>query len=310
MRDPRKIVMRISLGASVVMLSGKMLAFFLTHSAVILSDAAESVVHGFATGFAAIALWYSARPADANHPYGHGRIAFFSAGFEGSLVFVASLSVMYMGVHALIQGPQLRNLELGLAITGGLAGINLVLGTTLIRVGKKHNEIILVANGRHVLSDMWTSAAAIIGVGLVMITGFVWLDPVAAILVGAYIMTTGLRLMRESFAGLMDELDPEVANTLTSVLNDAVRQEQITGFHQLRCRKANKELWVDVHILVPDEMRTDEAHSRVTAVEDAIRSSFPSDHVHITSHVEPADHETAHPDEHMGFGDPLADAPT
>ncbi len=290
------------------MLTGKMLAFFLTHSAVILSDAAESVVHGFATAFAAIALWYSQRPADANHPYGHGRIAFFSAGFEGSLVFVASLSVVYVGVRSLAQGPELRNLELGLAITGGLAAINLILGTTLVRVGKQHNELILIANGRHVLSDMWTSAAAIGGVGLVMITGYRWLDPVAAILVGAYIMMTGLRLMRESFSGLMDELDPEVAKTLTSVLNEAVTRRQVAGFHQLRCRKANKELWVDVHILVPDEMRTDEAHARVTGVEEAMRSKFPSDRVHITSHVEPADHEAAHPDEHTDVGDPLANA--
>ncbi|MGB0714781.1 MAG: cation diffusion facilitator family transporter, partial [Phycisphaerae bacterium] len=182
MRDARKTVMRISLAASALMLSGKSVAYFLTNSTAILSDALESIVHGFATGFAALSLWYAAQPADENHPYGHGRIAYFSAGFEGSLVMMASLSIMYSGVSAFIHGVELDRIGYGLGITGLLACINLVLGYSLIRVGKAHNELILIANGRHVLSDMWTSIAAIVGLVLVVVTGWTWLDPLTALL--------------------------------------------------------------------------------------------------------------------------------
>jgi cation diffusion facilitator family transporter len=297
--------MRISLAVSLLMLAGKSLAFFMTHSTAILSDALESLVHGFATGFAAVSLWYASQPADVNHPYGHGRIAYFSAGFEGSLVLAASLSIIITGVLALIQGSQLTSLGTGLAITGGLAAINLVLGFGLIRVGKAHNEIIIIANGRHVLSDMWTSVAAIIGVGLVILTGWSWLDPVTAIIIGVFIMMTALRLLRESFAGLMDEVDPAISAKLTQVLRTAKDEERISGFHQLHCRRINKELWIDVHILVPGELRTDDAHTRVLIVEKRLVDAFPQDAVHVITHVEPDDHDLAHPEGHPSTGDPL-----
>lgn len=301
--------MIVSLLASMVMLVGKITAYTITHSTALLADAAESVVHGVATGLAVFSLWFAARPADANHPYGHGRIAYFSAGFEGALVLLASLVVIYSGVAGLIYGPQLRQLGLGLTIAGGLALVNLVLGLALIRIGKKYNSLIVSANGKHVLSDMWTTAAAIVGVGLVMITGVAWLDPVTAILIGGYIMVTGASLVRKSIAGLMDELDPQLSQRLIDGLQAAVREGHIVDYHQLRCRMINDELWIDVHLLVPGELATFEAHNRVSHVEASLLGLFPRERVHITSHIEPHDHENAHPGGHVDVGDPLSEEP-
>jgi cation diffusion facilitator family transporter len=297
--------MAASLLVSIVMLAGKLTAYLLTHSTAILADAVESVVHGAATGLAAFSLWLAGRPADKEHPYGHGRIAYFSAGFEGALVFAAAVAVIYGGVRGLIHKPQLDNLGLGLAIAAGLAVVNLALGLTLVRIGRRHNALILVANGKHVLADVWTTAAAIVGVGLVMITKVEWLDPLAALLIGVLIMASGLSLVRSSIAGLMDEVDPDVSRRLVKGLQTQVEQGRIVGFHQLRCRLVNDELWVDVHVLVPGEMPAGEAHRAVSQLEEAVHSLFPSQRVHVTSHIEPADHEAAHPGGHRGVSDPL-----
>ncbi len=304
-RDPRLFVMRVSLAASVVMLVGKLLAYYLTHSVALLSDAAESVVHGVATGLATSSLSFSAKPADANHPYGHGRIAYFSAGFEGALVLVASFAVIYSGISGLFHEPQLEHLGVGLAISGGLALINLALGWSLVHVGNKHNSLILIANGKHVFSDMWTTVAAISGLTLVMATGCIWLDPLVAILIGSYIMLTGASLIRKSFAGLMDELDSQTLKKLVGGLQGAVDRGHIVDFHQLRCRKINDQIWIDVHVLVPGNLSTTDAHDRVTQVETSLHELFPNTQVVVTSHIEPADHESAHPGGHDGISDPL-----
>jgi len=287
------------------MLVGKLTAYFVSHSMAILSDAAESVVHGAATGLAAFSLRYAAAPPDERHPYGHGRIAYFSVGFEGALVLAASLAVIGSGVVGLMRAPTFRDLGLGMALSGLLAAINLVLGLSLIRIGQRRNALILVANGKHVLSDMWTTLAAIVGVGLVMLTGVSWLDPLAALLIGVWIMGSGLTLVRRSFAGLMDEVEPELSDRLRAELHGQVRQGLIADFHQLRCRRLNDEIWVDVHVLVGGDEPMVAAHGKVTQMEDSIRRLFPRDRVHVTSHIEPVDHEAAHPGGHPGARDPL-----
>lgn len=296
--DERKVVMFLSLLASVVMLAGKLTAYMITHSAAIFSDAAESVVHGAATGLAAVSLWYAARPADADHTYGHGRIAYFSAGFEGALVSAAALVVIWNGVAGLLQGRELRNLGAGLAISAALAIINLVLGWALIRVGRAHNTLILIANGRHVLADVWTTAAAVVGVGLVMLTGVTWLDPAAALVIGLIILRNGARLVRESFGGLMDRVDPALTQRLTDGLQARADDGLIVDFHELRCRQVDDAIFIDVHVLVPGELNMGAAHERVTELERSVRSLFPQNRVQITSHLEPADHEAAHPGGH------------
>lgn len=304
--NPKTVVMAVSLGASVLMLAGKLTAYFLTDSAAIFSDAAESVVHGVATGFAAFSLWLAARPPDTSHPYGHGRIAYLSAGFEGGLVLAASVAVIYSGIDAFLHERALRQLGVGLTICGALALVNLALGVSLVLVGKSHASIILIANGRHVLSDMWTTVAAILGVGLVLLTGEPWLDPLTALVIGLFILYSGMQIIRSSIRGLMDEASSELSAKLVGVLDRAVEERVISEYHQLRFRKVNDEIWVEVHVLVPGEFSVSEAHARVDRVENAIRHRFEGQPVRITSHVEPADHESAHPEGHPEIADPFS----
>lgn len=297
-RDPRKIAMLVSLAAAAVMLAGKLTAYFLTQSAAIFSDAAESVVHGAATALAAFSLWYADRPADVEHPYGHGRIVYFSAGFEGALIAATALLVLYNGVRGLVYGVELANLGVGLTISAGLAAVNLVLGLALVQIGKRHNALVLVANGRHILSDVLTTVAAILGVGLVMATGQAFFDPAAALVIGLLILATGLRLLREAFGGLMDEVAPTIIDQLAEELQRQKDAGTIAGFHQLRCRHTNDQLWVDLHVLIPGHVPTREAHRRVTQLESALHALPLEDQLHVTSHIEPADHEMAHPAGH------------
>lgn len=303
--DPRQTAMAVSLLVSFLMLAGKLTAYSLTHSFALLADAAESLVHGVATGLATFSVWYAARPADSGHPYGHGRIAYFSAGFEGALVLAAAITVTGSGVIGLLRGPQLRNLGWGLTIAGLLAAVNLVLGLWLVHVGRTRNAIIVAANGHHVLSDMWTSVAAIVGVALVAVSGLTWPDPAVAVLIGVYIGATGLAMIRRSFGGLMDELDPASSQRLVACLEQSVDEGLITGYHQLRGRRLNDELWVDVHMLVRGDLTTRASHERVTQVEHALQALFPEERVRISTHIEPADHEAAHPDGHPDVRDPL-----
>ena len=299
--------MLVSLLTSIMMLGGKLIAYAVSHSYAILADAAESVVHGVATSLAAFSLWLAAQPADRNHPYGHGRIAYFSAGFEGGLVFCAACAILVTAVFGLTQGAAHTDLGTGIAITGVLAAINLVLGAALVIIGRKHHSLIVEANGTHVLSDMWTSLAAIVGVGLVMLTGLAWLDPLVAMGMGLYVGWTGARLLRRSVSGLMDEVTPDLTRIIVEELDKAVSGGRIAAFHQLRCRQLNDELWIDVHLLVAGNLPITEAHARATAVENAVRSRFADRAVHVSSHIEPAEHDLAHPGGHADQPDPLAE---
>jgi cation diffusion facilitator family transporter len=287
--------MLASLGVAVVMLVGKLATYFITGSTAILSDALESVIHLFATGIAALSLWYAAQPPDPAHPYGHGKIAYFSSAFEGLLIALAALAIIVTAVEALITGPELQRLGIGLAITAALAAVNAALGIALIRVGKRHNAIVLIANGQHVLTDMWTSLGVLVGVGLVWWTGVLWLDPVVALLVGANIIWTSYRLLLRSYEGLMEKADAGDTARIVERLQAAEGAGAVSGWHQLRHRRVNDHVWVEVHLLFPPTLSITEAHARATAVEADVRALFPRDDVLITSHLEPDTHEHDHP---------------
>jgi cation diffusion facilitator family transporter len=287
------------------MLVGKMGAYLATGSTAILSDALESVIHLFATAIAAVSLWYAAQPPDPAHPYGHGKAAYFSSGFEGALILVAALAIFWEGGRALVEGPELQRLGLGLLITAALALTNLVLGLSLIRVGKRTNALVLVANGHHVLTDMWTSLGVLVGIGLVWATGALWLDPVVAMLAAVNILWTAGGLMRTAYAGLMERADPADTARAVDALEAAVADGRIAGFHHLRHRRVNDLVWVEVHLLLPDALRLDEAHRDATAVEADLRALFPHDRVQITSHLEPASHEHPEGQPHAAVADAL-----
>lgn len=280
--------MRASLGIAVLMLVGKLYAFVLTGSAAIFSDALESVVHLGATGMAAFSLWYARQPADHKHPYGHGKIAYFSSGIEGALIAVAGAAIVWESVRALVEGSELQNLGVGLAITGGLGLVNLALGLFLIRTGKRTNSLVLVANGHHVLTDMWTSLGVLVGVALVLMTGQAWLDPVVALIMGLNILWTSGSLMRTAGRGLMDSADPDATARVLDVLREA---GEIDGFHHVRHRRVNDRVFLEQHLLFEDDLPLHEAHRRASAVEARQRALFPESLVQITSHLEPLSHE-------------------
>ncbi|MCC6696408.1 MAG: cation transporter [Candidatus Hydrogenedentes bacterium] len=298
--------MTASLATAILMLAGKMFAYVMTGSAAILSDAAESVVHIAATGVAGFSLWYARQSPDRAHPYGHGKIAYFSAGFEGAMILSAAAFIYYSSILELIEGPDLKHLGLGIIITGALCLVNLALGLFLVRVGRSRNSLILVANGKHVLTDMWTSAGVVIGVVIVQVTNYVWLDPIVAILVATNILKEGIGLIHGASKGLLDQADPSKTPLILKVLDEAVAQGRVTDYHQLRHRQSNDVIWVEVHLQVPGETSTDTAHGIATSIEDAIEGLFPGFIVNVTSHVEPEQHDAAHPQGHPGLHDAYA----
>jgi len=249
----------ISLAVSVVLLAAKYQAYLLTGSTAILSDALESIVNVVAAVFAVGGLIFAGRPADRNHPYGHGKIEFFSAAFEGGLIAFAAVVIIYEVVQSLIRGVEIRRLESGLVIVffAGLA--NLALGWFLIRTGRRHASLTLVADGQHVLSDFYTSAGIVVGLLLVHLTGVAWLDPLVAGVVALNLMWTGFRLVRHAAGGLLDEEDTALLNRILEVLQAHVGQGVIR-VHHLRAIRAGRFHHVDAHLVVPEFWPVEQAH--------------------------------------------------
>jgi cation diffusion facilitator family transporter len=249
----------ISLAVSVVLLAAKYQAYRLTGSTAILSDALESIVNVVAAVFAIGALIFAGRPADRNHPYGHGKMEFLSAAFEGGLIAFAALVILYEVVQSLIHGVELRSLDLGLAIVLGAGLVNLALGYYLIRAGRRYDSLTLTADGRHVLADFYTSAGIVVGLLLVRITGLTVLDPVVAAVVALNLMWTGVRLIRQAAAGLLDEEDPALLDRLLNVLQPHLSQGVIR-VHHLRAISAGRFHHVDAHLVVPEFWSVERSH--------------------------------------------------
>lgn len=260
----RRRAAMLSLVIGMVLLGGKWIAYVFTGSHAILSDALESIVNIAASGFALISVILSARPPDPKYPYGYGKIANFSAGFEGGLIALAALAIFYEAAQGLLFPEKLSRLGFGFALVLIASLVNLVLGLWLIRTGRKSDSLILIADGRHVLADSYTSFGVVVGVALVWSTGIHWLDPVVAILVGLNILWTGYQLVRESILGLMDRADPELLEKIVGSLQGVRRQGWI-DVHQLRAWRAGDRVFVDFHLVVPADwtvVRLHEAHDR------------------------------------------------
>lgn len=294
----QRLSMLFSLGVGVLMFVVKIGAYAMTGSLAILSDAAESVVHVVAVSFATYSLWLSHRPVDKSHPYGHEKIAFFSAGFEGAMIVLAACYIIYAVLHGWFHGLRLEHLGIGAAFTAGAAILNGALGTYLIWQGKKRHSLILEADGKHVLTDAYTSAGVIVGLVLVLITGWLPFDPILAILVAMNILWSGGKLIRRSIAGLMDEVDPQLESVIEAAL-DRITSKSGIRYHGLRYRNAGNTVWIEFHLLFPRETTLEEAHAVATRVEETIEESLPMP-VKIISHLETSEnHETAHKRSHI-----------
>jgi len=284
--------MNISLATGFLMLVAKWIAFGLTGSSVIFSDAAESVVHIVAVWFAWYALRVGSRPPDKEHPYGHDKVSFMSAGVEGGLICVAAVVIIISAVDKLIVGVELQKLEIGMTITAGVAAVNLALGLFLLRTGKRNRSLVVEANGRHVMTDVWTSAGAVIGLVFAQWSGLLWLDPVIAILFGANIIREGGNLVLISVRGLMDTADPATLQAVQNVINEFCVAHYCTS-HRLRLRTSGNTIHVDYHLLMPDDMRMQDAHNLATQLEDLIRIALDHDaevFTHLESFSQPDGH--------------------
>lgn len=283
--DDQKRAMNLSLGVALVLLVVKVTAAVVTGSSAVYSDAAESVVHLLAVAFAAWALRLAHKPADETHHFGHDKVAFLSAGFEGAMIAAAAVLILYEAVRQFIYGVSISNLGLGAAITGAAAVVNLVLGLLLIRVGKKNNSPLLKANGEHVLTDVWSSGAVLVALGLIYCTGWLWWDPIAAVLAAANIFRVGFKLIRESLGGLLDEADPAVEKKICELLDKEVAQRGL-AYHNFRHRHSGRTHWVEFHLVFDDDLTVGQAHDAATEVEAAVAAALHPDG-RVISHLEP-----------------------
>ena len=275
---------KLSFAFGIVMLLIKWYAYFLTNSSAILSDAAESIVHIIGVGFAVFSLWYSLQPADEKHTYGHEKITYFSAGFEGSLIILAAFYIIFISVKRLIYGIEIANIDQGTIFTITASIINLFLGLFLVRKGRKTDSLILIANGKHVLTDSWTSFGVVIGLLLTWFTGWLPFDPIVAIIAAINILFAGGALIRESVAGLMDEVDVKDIEIIKKILNENVKEKKL-DYHKLRIRDSGDTIWIDFHLLFPKTILLEDAHSCATEIENKIKESLKKK-VNITSHLE------------------------
>jgi cation diffusion facilitator family transporter len=287
----QKRMMNLSLGVAVLLLGAKVTAAALTGSSVIYSDAAESVVHLLAVCFAVWALRLTHKPADATHHFGHDKAAFLSAGFEGAMISAAALLILYEAGKQMIFGVRIEHLGLGMALTSVAAAINLVLGLSLVAAGKRNGSPLLRANGMHVLTDVWSSIAALVALGLYYFSGWAWWDPIAAILAALNILRMGCRLIRESLGGLLDEADPECERRIREKLDEEVAKRGLS-YHNLRHRHSGRTHWVEFHLVFDDSLSVGEAHAAATDIEAGVAGMLHPDG-RVISHLEPRSAEDA-----------------
>jgi len=276
----------LSIAAAVATITLKVIAWALTGSVGLLSDAAESVVNLVAAVVAMAALRWAVKPADEDHAYGHAKAEYFSAGVEGALILVAAVAIAVAAVGRLLHPQPLESVGIGLLVTAVATAINLVVGLTLLRAGRRARSIVLEADGKHLITDVWTSVGVIIGVAGVVITGWERLDPIVALAVAANILVAGGGLLRRSAGGLMDraleEPDLEaIRDVLAEFERDGVR------FHALRTRQAGSRRFISVHVLVPGAWTVQRGHDLVEHVEGSLCSRLPG--ASVFTHLEPAE---------------------
>lgn len=271
-------------------------AYFLTGSVGILSDALESLVNLLAAVIALIALSVAARPADEDHAYGHNKAEYFASGFEGGLILVAAGSIAYTSIARLLAPRSIDAPVLGLAVSGFASLINLAVALVLARAGRRFESITLEADARHLMTDVWTSAGVIGGVGIAAATGWTVLDPIVALVVAANIVRTGIDLLRRSALGLLDTALPEnVRGQIDQVL--AAHEEAGVHFHALRTRRAGRWRFVSFHVLVPGDWSVQRGHDLLERIEGEIRERVPF--CTIFTHLEPIEDPVSWDDQRL-----------
>lgn len=274
--DPRKenlFMQKIVVAVAVLLFAIKIFAYFLTHSVAILTDALESIANVAAGFIGLFSLYIASQPKDQNHPYGHGKAEFLSAGVEGSLIIIAGIVILYQSVISLVYPHPIHKLGNGMGLIALTALINYVVGYISIKKGKKNNSLALIASGRHLHSDTYSTLVIIGGLILIYFTKIQWLDSLVALGFTVFIIITGYRILRKSIAGIMDEADLDLLKDMAISL-DKNRQENWVDLHNLRVIKYGGQLHVDCHLTVPWYLNVHEAHSEIEKLGVLIKTDF------------------------------------
>lgn len=274
----------LAIAGAVVTIALKALAYYFTGSVGLLSDALESVVNLVAAIIALWALTMAHKPPDEEHPYGHTKAEYFSSIIEGMMVIAAAMVIGYAAYERILHPRDIAQVDIGLAVAAIASAINFAIAWQLLRAGKKYDSITLIADAKHLFTDVWTSVGVIVGVGLVAITGISIIDPIIAILVAFNIVYTGYRLIRESVYGFMDTaIPPEERRRLAAILERYAQQG--IQHHGLRTRQSGRRRFVSFHLLMPGEWTVQKGHDVAEAVECEVRAAIPN--VVVFTHMEP-----------------------
>lgn len=289
-RRPLDRLLWLSIAAALTTMCLKLAAWQATGSVGLLSDALESIVNLAAAVLALLLLRWASSPPDARHLFGHEKAEYFSAGAEGALILLAAASIVWAAVGRLLEPQELNDVGVGLAVAALASLVNLSVGLVLLRTGTREGSITLEADGRHLLTDVWTSVGVIVGVAAVALTGWERLDPIVALAVAVNIVLTGVSLVRRAGAGLMDAALTAPERERLEAALDSYRRDGV-AFHAIRTRRAGRRSFVSLHALVPGTWTVREAHALAERVESDVRAALPG--ADVTTHVEPLDDPAA-----------------
>lgn len=296
----------LSIGAAVVTIGLKAVAYLVTGSVGLLSDALESVVNLVGAFMALAMLTIAARPADEDHAYGHGKAEYFSSGVEGTLILIAAVSIAVTSVQRLLDPQPLEQVGLGLGVSVVASLVNLGVGLVLARIGKRYNSITLEANAKHLMTDVWTSVGVLVGVSIVALTGWERLDPVVALIVAANIIWSGIGILRKSVLGLMDTALPEEQKSRIKEILEQYCQGDVQ-YHALRSRQAGVRNFVSFHILVPGNWSVHRGHQFLEQIEADIHRAIPN--TTVFTHLESLEDQASWQDTTLDRPDLTSDVP-
>lgn len=280
-----QLAANISVAVNLLVFGGKLYSYFLTHSTAVLSDAMESIVNVISSLVALGLVRYAAKPADEDHPYGHGKAEYFSSTFEGGMIFFAALMIIFYAAKSLLKGPELKELELGMIVVVITTIMNAALGFYLLKTGKKHHSEAMKASGTHVLSDVYTTLGVLVGLLLVKFTGLVWIDPVIAIFVGFNLAYSGLKIVLNSTDALLDKQETGYLEQLADQFNRS-RQTGIIDIHKVRMIRSGRFHHIDAHVVVPEFWSVQQAHDVTHNFEENVVHGYQFDG-EIAFHVDP-----------------------
>lgn len=279
-------IILLSLLVSFLLTAAKFTAYFLTHSVAILSDALESIINVVAGAFASYSIYLAGKPRDANHPYGHGKVEFFSIGFEGAMIFIAGCLILVKAGQYFMGPSQLRGITQGIWLIGATTVVNLLLGQYLVRTGRKLSSITISGNGQHIMTDVYSSVGLVAALVVIRYTGLAWVDPAVSVIMGLLILRKGYQLLRRSISGLMDETDMQFVDRVIQILN-ANRRAVWIDVHNMRVQQYGNNYHIDCHVTMPYYLELSQAHDELKAIETLVNRELPAGEVEFFIHTDP-----------------------